>query len=193
MKMMRFVAPLIMSAVSLAIFPALGQETGAAEETSVEVTELTATYRVPVPAELEAFSTYSVPARLTVFRSRESAEKATTQLTYVLPAELVGSPTAVTMVSQSNGKWTGPAVEGQCAKDNTKFVCNMRYGNLKPDLTALRETIRARFPDPVESAGRLAVAERFSTEPIGVIEYEPVTESKPTDASDLRAKYALVK
>jgi hypothetical protein len=189
MNVMRIVAPLVISAVCLVIFPALGQETKATHETSVEVTEFNATYRVPVPAELEAFSTYSVPARLTVFHSGESAEKATTELTYVLPAELLGSPTSITMVSQSDGKWSGPTVEGQCAKNNTKFVCNVRYESLKPDLAALREKIRTRFPNPIEAAGRLAVAERFSTEPIGVIEYELVTGTEPTKAAySLRVK-----
>lgn len=100
-------------------------------------------------------------------------EAAEARLDYTLPALLVGRDTRVAFRGPASATGpmtlTGPAGTASCALGaGATLRCDERFAGLRVDLDGVRR--EAERVDPAAVEARVAVAQRFSIEPIGVLE-----------------------
>src|SRR5687768_9572821 len=84
--------------------------------------EKTATYIVPVPAELAEYSRFEVG-----LIERYSGD-ASDSVSYSFPEEPTGKPNLIvhmTRVPGTQNNWDGPEMSAYCTENSEQFTCNM--------------------------------------------------------------------
>lgn len=130
------------------------------------VSYLRGIYYVPDRTDV---STYSVPeVTWSLFRGQAT-------LSYNLPRMLVGGSERVALsgpisADGTTATLTGPTATGTCtvAPSGMPVSCTERFTGITVDLVRVRD--RALVEDPTRVDARVAVATRFSGDPIGVFE-----------------------
>lgn len=127
-----------------------------------------AIYSVPVPAELEPFASYSVED-VSLCRLGSGIE-----LGYSLPALLVGKKTRVAFAGtydSANGTYELSSADGtaSCELAGEAWSCLEHFTGIEVDLEEVAE--EAEDLSQQEAAARLDVAEQFSGDPIGILDF----------------------
>lgn len=120
-------------------------------------------YEVPVPEELKDVAVFEIQNVQT--RTRNGVE----EIKYNLPLELTGVPNRIRLKSNADGTYSGPNVSGTCAND----VCNLKYKDLKFDVSAVQNLFEARGITGIEFDRRMQVFGHFSGDPGGIIRRKP--------------------
>lgn len=132
-------------------------------------------YEVPVSAELSPSASYATTdIRWTVLDGEA-------RLSYDLPASLVGHAINVDFrgpfdASAGKGTLTGSAGTADCTVVGTSVVCNETMRGLRPievDRDAVAASARA---DAASIADRIAIADQFAADPIGIIRFSLSTD-----------------
>lgn len=131
--------------------------------------EPVAVYTVPVqdPA-LKPYATFSVVSiSYGQFQDPDS-------VSFALPIELTGTTRAFLMSRDpvDPNQWSGEHVDGVCKKESGKLRCQVEFHDLAIDSAQVKITLASKFSNPAELKSRIAVAEHFSHEPIGVFTYK---------------------
>lgn len=138
-------------------------------------------YRVPTSTQLANAALFAVPeAKWTVVGSVAT-------LHYDLPVGLVGGELEVTLTgSISPGKTviqlTGANGTGTCTATNSVVTCSETFtnlGTLPISQAVVVQTAAAEFPGPASE--RVAVANIFSSDPIGTVDFDI---NAPSDDDD---------
>lgn len=144
-------------------------------------------YTVPAPGDLAAAATFP-PDQVdwTV-----TAGVAT--LHYNLPSGLVGGTVPVLLTGPvtpgaAEIQLTGDAGGGTCTAAGTRITCREEFGDLGElpiSMTVVEKAAEREYAGPV--ADRVAIANRFSSDPIGIVEFDlsrPVVDDKPEGPDD---------
>lgn len=93
---------------------------------------------------------------------------------FPLPAALVGEEKVISLdkVSDSPGTFIGPNAIANCETSKHYFTCNVRFNDLAIDPQQVEAAIESTYSSNTEISGRIAVAARFGSEPIGIISYK---------------------
>jgi hypothetical protein len=132
--------------------------------------QASATYEVPVPANLKAYAHFKV--RAPEVRSANGKRF----VHYTLPAEIAGPDfPGITMVSDDydsdHFNLEAPNATAACDR-TTDTVCNIRYKDLSISRDQVREFLLRRSKSTSEFNMRLQVAEFFRQDPAGVLRYQ---------------------
>lgn len=127
-----------------------------------------AVYSVPVPAQLEPFASYLVED-VSLCRLSGGIE-----LGYSLPALLVGKKTRVSFTGPfdaTTGTYELSSVDGtaSCELTGDAWSCLEHFSGLEVDLEEVAE--EAEGLSQQEAAARLQVAQLFSGDPIGILDF----------------------
>jgi len=126
-----------------------------------------ATYRVPVPAELEPYASFELGDLR--FREREGQ----VNLEYSLPVLLVGGTQRVSfrgpLLASGELDLNGEAGRVTCRAVGSSMQCDEVLTQVELDQQKLERALSAFTSD--ESQARRAVAARFSDDPIGVLTF----------------------
>lgn len=139
--------------------------------TDQTLTHLSGTYEVPASAELAGVSTY---ATVDIHWTLLAGEA---RLAYDLPAAIVGRKLSVDFrgpfdAHAGTGTLTGTAGTAECALTGTTMTCRETMGGLLP-IEVDREGVTASATaDAVSVADRIAVADQFARDPIGILRFE---------------------
>ena len=128
-----------------------------------------AVYSVPVPASLEPYASYPI-GDVSLCRTAGGIE-----LGYSLPALLVGKKTRVSFAGgfdPTTGTYELSSEDGtaSCDPGTGSWSCLERFVGLEIDLTEVAAEAAALGPQ--EAAARLEVAQLFSGDPIGVLDFD---------------------
>lgn len=125
-------------------------------------------YQVPIEGDLKAYATYPVQYKADTYKTNPN------EISFPLPATLVGTETIVTMskVAGQETAWAGSNVNGHCETIDRDFTCTVKFNDLQIDPKAVEAAVNSSFKTPEEVAGRIQVASHFSSEPLGIIVYK---------------------
>jgi hypothetical protein len=130
-------------------------------------TDTSGIYSVPVPPDLEPFSHYAIDS-VTACRRGTRVE-----LGYKLPALLVGKPVRVGFSGTYDDAAGAFVLTGDgtanCQVTDGSWSCFEEFAGISVDLEAVVDETVGLSPD--EAAGRLDVAEAFSVDPIGILDF----------------------
>jgi hypothetical protein len=134
-------------------------------------------YVVPTSADLASAAIFAVP------EVDWTISAGTVTLHYELPVGLVGGLLGVTFTGPlasgaTNAQLTGGNGTGGCTANGTVVSCSEAFANLGTlpiSMTVVQQTSTQTFSGPV--ASRVAVAEIFSSDPIGTVSFDI---TKPT-------------
>jgi hypothetical protein len=129
-------------------------------------------YVVPTSADLASAAIFSVP------EVDWTVSSGTVTLHYELPVGLVGGPLPVTFTGTlasgaTNATLTGANGTSGCTASGTVVSCSEAFtnlGTLPISMTVVQQTATATFSGPV--ASRVAVANVFSSDPIGTVSFD---------------------
>jgi hypothetical protein len=135
-------------------------------------------YVVPSSSDLASAAVFAVP------EVTWSITSGIVTLHYDLPVGLVGGDISVTFTGSlasgaTNAQLTGANGTSACTASGTVVSCGealTHLGTLPVSMTIVQQQAIATFPGPVSS--RVAVANLFSSDPIGTISFDV---SKPSD------------
>jgi len=129
-----------------------------------------AKYKVPVEARLEKYSDFSI--------SNVSYTKMNSQLIlqYELPIELTGiTPQLLTFSGNDDGQaisnLSGTHGSASCTASTQGLTCLMKMKDLQIDPARVAQLLKSNSANLAEFNARLEVAEKFSSEPVGIITY----------------------
>lgn len=130
-----------------------------------------ATYEIPVAAGLKKFATFE----LNDFEKKIDGDKVT--IKYYLPFELVGNYERIKlegrMTKESNSLiLIGKKAVAICEGGYITMMCTVEYENLEIDKEAAVDIIRSISKSPEEVSARIEVMRAFSTDPVGIINYD---------------------
>jgi hypothetical protein len=129
------------------------------------------TYTVPVTEALEGFATFDVAE--VRYRERDGE----LELTYDLPALLVGEPLRLSFQGSStaddagNVVLTGDSGVATCRTELELVRCDEELPGVALDADKLERELAPFAAD--ERAARRAIAEQFSVDPIGILRFAP--------------------
>lgn len=125
------------------------------------------TYQVPVREDLQQFANYPVKYKMDAYQQSPS------EMTFPLPTALTGEPVMISMTKEpdQSNQWIGPQVSGNCEQIDRSMKCMVKFNDLQIDPVKAEAAIRAQFKES-EIAGRLQVALKFMSEPIGILTYK---------------------
>ncbi|NBW82273.1 hypothetical protein EBR21_11020 [bacterium] len=94
-------------------------------------------------------------------------------LKFPLPAGLLGSETWVTFnrVPDVASRYAGPNGSGTCRLLDDILECTFQFEKISPDMTAVENYWKDQAVSQDMLNARLAVAEKFGGEPIGILKY----------------------
>ena len=129
---------------------------------------LGAVYSVPVPPELEPYASYPLEG-VSLCRLDGGLE-----LGYSLPALLLGKKTRVSFqggLNAATGTYELSGADGtaSCSIAEGQWICHEAFVGLVVDLAEVAKETEGL--DPVEAEARLKVAELFSIDPIGILDF----------------------
>lgn len=136
-------------------------------------------YSVPVTKELEPYASYPLSEVCWYGDGHKVA------LGYTLPQELTGVKSDMIFLTgedtgQDSFKLTGDHGDATCSRgDSLSIKCVVSYQNLTFDADGVKKTLQNEFSDPFEISQRLAVANHFGGEPIGVITFPDMISPFP--------------
>lgn len=125
-------------------------------------------YAVPVDGNLTAYSKYPVKFKSNNYQTEP------THLDFPLPAALVGEEKIISLdkINETTGTFVGTNAKATCATSGRYFTCNVKFNDLAIDPQKVETAIKVTYASDTEASGRLAVARRFGSEPIGIISYK---------------------
>jgi len=110
--------------------------------------------------------------------TEDAYKKGPNIFTFPLPQSLIGEKRVFTIVRvDDTTTWIGENVSGVCEVIEKYFKCTVKFRNLTIDLQQVNEAVRAEFPNDIVNK-RMAVAQLFAAEPIGIVTYEMTDEEQ---------------
>lgn len=162
---MKLLFALCLSLASLAA-PSPALASGGGEEKS-------ATYEVPVPAELKEFATYQMdPVAVRVQGSRM-------RVRYELPLALTGAENDMQfegIVGQTETRLSNPEYGGEMVCVAAENLCRVKYQKLRIDAERAESVLRSMGFAEEKVRGHLAVTTRIGNDMEGVIHFTPGSE-----------------
>ena len=130
------------------------------------------TYVVPAPADLADAAIFDVP------EVRWTVSSGIATLHYDLPVGLVGGPLSVTLSGPITSgattvQLTSTTGTGSCTASGTVVACGEAFtnlGTLPISMAVVQQTATTSFAGPV--ASRVAIAQIFSSDPIGTVSFD---------------------
>ena len=134
------------------------------------------TYEVPISGELSKFASYDVKFKSNNYQTLPST------LSFPLPEELTGVPLSITMDRLGNSHvWKGENGEGTCAIEGRYLKCTMHFQDLSFDPVKLSAILTNSYPDSTERNAKALIAEKFQSEPVGILIYKLRGRDAPRD------------
>ncbi len=125
-----------------------------------------ATYEVPTSqVDLKAAATFSIE-QISVNRVGDNI-----MIRYLVPQELTGEPNLIEFsgtMSKDSAQLTSPDGDLDCLTTRRQMMCTVEYQKIRFDQEKAQQLMTGKFKGE-ELLKRMAVQERFSTDPIGII------------------------
>lgn len=131
------------------------------------------TYEVPAPDSLKSFAQVILSYQIV------QGQDYGTQVSYTLPATLLGHERAFTLngtadPAEDGSKFTGPDADMTCSTSNTSVICKVTHHNVVIDLPAVKAALEATSLSQAQKEGRFQLASfvaRMGGDLVGVITY----------------------
>jgi hypothetical protein len=141
----------------------------AAPAVTTEIVQVT--YEIPAPDPLKAFAQVTIPYQIV------RDEKYGTQVSYTLPATLLGKDRTFDLKGEDlpgDGayKLSGPNAEMSCSSGDTAVTCQVTHHNVSIDLPAVKAALDASALPQAQKDGRFELASfaaRMGGDLVGVI------------------------